>query len=112
MVRMGAVLSAWICWIAPNTAAMAVSTISHSSTRMRPEERWSESSFRKTTPTPRQGDPSRRIAHSMGLEITGVDRFEARLLDGKVPQLSPRDDHRGRRFGAHVALGEEAEAVG
>src|SRR5919204_3847401 len=99
------------CWIAPYTAASAVSTTSHSRTRMRALVRWSDSSLRKTTPRPRQGEPSRRMTDPMAFEITGIDHLEARLLDRKPRQASAGGDHSSRSLGPHVVVGQQAKPI-
>src|SRR5215468_10175468 len=90
---------------------MAVSTTSHSTTNMRAPVRWSESSLRNTAPTPRQGVPSRRMPCSMILEIAGVDRLEARLLDREPQQPPARGNNGGSRIGAHVAISEQPHPI-
>src|SRR3984885_1759110 len=98
--------------MAPQSAASATSTTSHSSTRMRTLVRWSDSSLSMTTPRPEKAEPSRRMARTFlhrlfGLvfEIAGVDRFEARLLDAEIFEAALHRDHLGRGLRAHVAIG-------
>src|ERR1700760_4013210 len=82
---------------------------------MRTLVRWSDSSLSMTTPRPSKAEPSRRIArsflrglgHGLVLEIAGVDRLEARLLDAQEFQAALHGDHFGGRFRPHVAIGME-----
>ena len=63
---------------------------------MRTLVRWSNSSRKKTTLKPRQGEPSRCACwRSLVLEIAVVDRVEARLLDRQPPQRAAGIDHGG-----------------
>src|SRR5216684_3086188 len=81
---------------------------------MRTLVRWSLSSFNSTTPTPCRAEPSRRMALSFLdlVEVRGVDRLEAGLLDRQAQQAPAGADHRDRRFRAHVALGQQPHAIG
>src|SRR6476660_6691115 len=45
------------------------------------------------------------------VEVGGVDRLEARLLDGQILQPAAGRDHRCRRFRPHVAIGCEPPPV-
>src|SRR5579863_726912 len=105
-----------ICWIAPYSAASATSTTSHSKTRMRTLVRWSDSSLSMTTPSPENAEPSRCMAGSFlqrflgpGLEIAGIDRLEARLLDTEEFQAALHRDHLCGGFRAHVAIGGKSK---
>src|ERR1700733_8503033 len=98
--------------MAPQSAASATSTTSHSSTRMRTLVRWSDSSLSMTTPRPEKAEPSRRMARpflhrlfGLVFEIAGVDGFEARLLDAEIFEPAMHRDHLGRGFRAYVAIG-------
>src|SRR5437667_3001086 len=83
---------------------------------MRALVRWSLSSFMITTPRPWRAEPSRRMSASRwldaGLEIPGVDRLEARLIDREPEQPAAGHHHRGRRVRPHVAVGHQPQAVG
>src|SRR5580693_1297234 len=87
---------------------------SHSSTSMRQLVRWSDSSFKVTTPRPCQGEPSRCMARLLirqALEITGVDHLQARRLDREPQQPAAGGDYGGGGFGPHVALGQETKGL-
>src|SRR5580698_667128 len=79
---------------------------------MRTLVRWSDSSLSMTTPRPEKAEPSRCIASSffkdflgLRLEVTGIDRFQARLLNAEIFQPALHGDHFGGRFRPHVAIG-------
>src|SRR5262245_33447259 len=78
---------------------------------MRALVRWSDSSLTKTTLSPRQGEPSRRIAQPslcrLALEVAVVDRIQARLLDRDAQQPTAAVDHRRSALGAYVGFGEQ-----
>src|SRR5580693_9373230 len=83
---------------------------------MRTLVRWSDSSLSMTTPRPEKAEPSRRMARSLPhplvglvLEIAGVDRFEARLLDAEIFEPALHGDHLDRRFRPHVAVGVQPQ---
>src|ERR1700686_1728587 len=83
---------------------------------MRTLVRWSDSSLSMTTPRPEKAEPSRRMARSflhgafgLGLEIAGVDRFEAWLLDAEIFETPLHRAHLDRGFGTQVAMGVEAK---
>src|SRR5919108_507352 len=98
--------------MAPRTTAIAVATIRTTSTTTRMLVKWSAISFSVTTPKPCKAEPSRRMALSfVGLEIAGVDRLQARLLDRKPQQAATGSDHRGGRFRPHVVIGGQPPAV-
>src|SRR5262249_34341613 len=82
------------------------------STRMRTLLRWSLSSFIITTPRPCRAEPSRCMALSLVdlVEVFGVDRLEAWLLDRQPQQPPARRHHGGRRLRASVALGQKPQA--
>src|SRR5262245_33501318 len=106
-----------ICSVAKESVTTAASATSNSSTIMRALVRWSIVSFRKTTPSPCQGEPSRCIASfselpGLLLEIARVDALEARLLDREPRQAPARRYHRSRRLRPYVAIGHEPEAAG
>ena len=48
----------------------------------------------------------------MGLEVAGVNRLEARLLDRQTQQAPAGRHHRGRGFRPHVTGGQQSEAIG
>src|SRR5262245_22497610 len=79
------------------------------STSMRALVRWSLSSLRNTTPSPCQGEPSRRMTLSVVLEVAGVDRLQAGLLHRQPGEPAAGGHHRGRRLRAHVAFGEQPQ---
>src|ERR1700755_2144140 len=63
-----------------------------------------------TTPKPCRAEPSRCMAFSfMGLEVAGIDRLEARLLDRQPQQTAAGPDHRPGGVPADVAVRQEAE---
>src|SRR5947209_19945149 len=77
---------------------------------MRALSKWSASSLSTTVPRPCQGEPSRRIAHLLGvgrvlLEEARVDRIEAWIVDGKPRERAVRRHHGAGRFGAHIVIG-------
>src|SRR5271163_2535251 len=79
---------------------------------MRTLVKWSDSSLSITTPRPEKAEPSRCMAGSFlhrlvgpGLEIAGVDRLKARLLDAEKLQSALHRDHLGRGLRTHVAIG-------
>src|SRR5262249_4473319 len=81
---------------------------------MRALAKWSDNSLSITTPRPCQGDPSRRIARLLFtsvLEVTGVDRFKARLFERQLFETTAGCNHRGRGFWAQIAITDDAEAV-
>src|SRR5918998_1489221 len=95
---------------------MAVSTTSHSKTRMRALVRWSDNSFSRTVPSPWKGEPSRRIAYPLTMpgilvEVAGVDHFETGLLEREPGQSSAHGDHFARGVRPHVAISCKPEAV-
>src|SRR3546814_931438 len=71
---------------APYSAATAVSTTSHSSTRMRALDKWSASSLSVTAANPLQGEPSRCMNACLldcrTLEMMVVDGIQAGFPDG------------------------------
>src|ERR1700733_11724762 len=98
--------------MAPQSAASATSTTSHSSTRMRTLVRWSDSSLSMTTVRPEKAEPSRCIAlpfpgrrFGLRFEIARVDRLEARFLDAEIFEPAMHRDHVGRGLGTHVPIG-------
>src|SRR5580700_409640 len=82
---------------------------------MRTLVRWSDSSLSMTTPRPWKAEPSRCMKRSLlqlaglGLEITGIDRFEARLLHAEEFQAALHGDDFIRRFRPHVAVGMQPQ---
>src|ERR1700754_3683589 len=97
---------------APRTTATAVATTSTTSTTTRMLVKWSATSFRVTTPKPCKAEPSRRMTLScMGLEVAGIDRLEARLLDGQAQQAPTGRDDCGCCFGPHLAVGKKQPPV-
>src|SRR5215475_9082467 len=97
----------------PRTTAIAVATTSTIRTTTRMLVKRSAISFSVTTPKPCKADPSRRMELSLvGLEVAGVNRLEARLLDRQAQEAPAGCDHRGRGFRPHVARGQQQEAVG
>src|SRR5580704_980783 len=83
---------------------------------MRTLVRWSDSSLSMTTPRPEKAEPSRCMARALlcrrcglGLEITRIDRFEARLLHAEEFQAALLGDDFRRRFRPHVAVGMQAQ---
>src|SRR5580700_9154487 len=82
---------------------------------MRTLVRWSDSSLSMTTPRPWKAEPSRRMKRSLlhlaglGLEITGIDRFEAGLLHAEEFQAALHGDDFVRRFRPHVAVGVQPQ---
>src|SRR6266850_5256494 len=82
---------------------------------MRALVRWSLSSFMITTPRPWRAEPSRRMSPSRllgrGLEIPGVDRLEARLIDREPQQPAAGLHDRGCCFRPHIAVGHQPQAI-
>src|SRR5580700_9623277 len=83
---------------------------------MRTLVRWSDSSLSMTTPRPWKAEPSRCMKRSLpqglvglGLEITGVDRLEARLLHTEEFEPALHGDDFIRRFRPHVAVGMQPQ---
>src|SRR5580704_15830803 len=83
---------------------------------MRTLVRWSDSSLSMTTPRPWKAEPSRCMKRSLpqslvglGLEITGVDRLEARFLHAKEFQPALHGNDFIRRFRPHVAVGMQPQ---
>src|SRR5690606_14924547 len=103
-----------ICCRAPYSAAAAVSTISHSSTRMRALLRWSANSFSVTAPSPFQGEPLRfcmvvLLGAGFGVvEVAVVDGVQAGQVDRQAMQVAARLHDRARGIGAHVVFGQQA----
>src|SRR2546430_3877419 len=99
--------------MAPRTTAIAVATTSTTSTTTRMLVKWSAISFSVTTPKPCKAEPSRRMQLSLvGLEVAGVNRLEARLLDRQTQQAPAGRHHRGRGLRPHVTGGQQSEAIG
>src|SRR5690606_14607639 len=104
---------------APYKDAAAVSTTSHSSTRMRELDRWSDSSLMATAPMPCQGEPVRLVSRGMAyllvgrlvLEVAVVDGVQAGRLGRQAKQLAAGRDDRARDRRAHVAVGAQAVGV-
>src|SRR5262245_462499 len=94
------------------TTTMALAVTRPISTTTRMLLKWSAISFSVTTPKPCKAEPSRCMALSfVGLEVTGVDRLQARLLDRKPEQATATADHRRCRLRPHVVVGCEPPAV-
>src|SRR5271163_2291282 len=96
--------------ITANTVPTPTMIISHSSTRMRTLDRWSENSLRNTAPSPVQGEPSRRIASL--LEIARIDVLEAELLQIEPQQLDALRRQSGGELRADVARAGQPETAG
>src|SRR5947209_235977 len=80
---------------------------------MRTLVRWSLSSFRTTTPTPRNAEPSRRamnISLLRAFEIARVDCFETGFRHRQVQQATARAYYGGGGLGTNVAFGGEEKA--
>src|SRR5262245_14440737 len=95
----------------------AIVTISSSRITMRALDRWSDSSFIITVPSPCQGEPSRRMTNSftslgLALEKPSVDRVEAGLVDGEPRQRRIGGNHHARGVGAHITGRIETIAIG
>src|SRR5215472_9187492 len=78
--------------------------------------RWSASSLSMTTPSPLKAEPSRRMTGpllqslvGLGLEIMGVDRLEARLLDAEIFETAVHRYALRGRLVAHVAVGMQPQ---
>src|SRR5262245_56870650 len=94
------------------TTTMAVAVTKTTSTTTRMLVKWSAISFSVTTPKPCKAEPSRCMTLSLvGLEIAGVNRLEARLLDRQAQQAATGGDHGGGRFRPHIAVGKQQQAV-
>src|SRR5580700_2006488 len=83
---------------------------------MRTLVKWSDSSLSMTTPRPWKAEPSRCMKRSLlqgrvglGLEVAGIDRFEARLLNAEEFQPALHGDDFIRRFRPHVAVGVQPQ---
>src|SRR5690242_6799689 len=77
---------------------------------MRALLKWSDNSFSVTTPRPRQGVPSRRMAVLLcALEITGIDVLETGVLEAESDQLAARLNHCRRGVGTHVAVAQQTK---
>src|SRR5580693_4762961 len=81
---------------------------------MRTLDMLSDNSLTNTAPTPWNGEPSRRMTHprKARLEVAGVDRLQARLVDREPQQRAVDRDDRARRVRPHVAFGGHAKAIG
>src|SRR5882757_6315680 len=99
--------------MAPRTTTIAIAATRANSTTTRMLVKWSATSFSVTTPTPFKAEPSRRMALSFVdlVEVRGIDRLEARLVDRKMEETSAGRDHGGCRFRPHVAVGHQPPAV-
>src|SRR5665647_1277977 len=80
---------------------------------MRALARWSDNSLSVTTPRPCQGEPSRRIADLLFvLEVTGVDRLQARLVERELLETAAGSHDFYGGFGAQIAVTGQTEAAG
>src|SRR5450631_155041 len=80
------------------------------SSSMRALSKWSASSLSTTVPRPCQSEPSRRIAHLLGvcrvlLEEACVDGIETWIVDGEPRQRAIRRHYGACRLGAHIVVG-------
>src|SRR5260370_1321748 len=99
--------------MAPRTTTIAIAATRANNTTTRMLVKWSATSFSVTTPTPFKAEPSRRMALSFVdlVEVGGVDRLEARLVDRKVRE--PAEDieqlARGLRVEARCRLVQDRD---
>src|ERR1035437_7716882 len=79
---------------------------------MRALVRWSDNSFKVTTPKPCQGEPSRRMPGlPRVLEIAGVDGLETGLIERELLEPPAGSHHCARGFGAQIPIACHPEAA-